>query len=424
MIDWAALEARNAALNAFVAWDRAAAPGSGPLTNLTIGVKANLMTRGLPWTGGMALYGDRIASRDADVVAQLRAGGAAILGSLNMHEAALGATTDNPFYGRTQNPHATGFTPGGSSGGSGAAVAAGLCDAALGTDTLGSVRIPAAYCGVYGLKPTHGAVSQDGLACLEPDFDVIGPLARNLEVLERVWNVIAPLSLRGEGQARSARVREATLLAAVPSPSLPAVAYPSPLQGESPVFVLSAIFESNIDPGVRRAYDRAQAHFGPAKAVTFENSLTDIRMAGLVAAGRYLIADLGTDRTAKADLISPQLHAILSICEKLDPRPDILARTRANLIDTLGDDGILIMPTAPQPAFAHDAQAPANQADFTCLASIAGLPALAIPAGVGDNGLPVGIQIVGPANSEARLIALARSLEPLLGGSIPLNNGD
>ena len=111
--------------------------------------------------------------------------------TVNMHEAALGAHTDNAFYGRTHNPHRHDYTPGGSSGGSGAAVAAGLCDIALGTDTMGSVRIPAAYCGVYGLKPSHGGISEDGLAYLEPSLDCIGPLARDLDVLERAWTVLA-----------------------------------------------------------------------------------------------------------------------------------------------------------------------------------------------------------------------------------------
>ncbi len=193
MIDWADLEARNAPLNAFVDWDRDAHGRAGQLAGLTVGIKSNIAVADLPWTGGMGVYRDRIATRDAEVVARLRAAGATILGTLNMHEAALGATTDNAFYGRTHNAHRHDYTPGGSSGGSGAAVAAGLCDVALGTDTMGSVRIPAAYNGVYGLKPTHGAVSQDGLAMLEPSLDCIGPLARDLDELERVWGVLKPL---------------------------------------------------------------------------------------------------------------------------------------------------------------------------------------------------------------------------------------
>ena len=142
-----------------------------PLEGMTIGVKANIDVAGLATTAGVAARRDEIATSDAAVVRRLREAGAIILGHVNMHEAALGATTDNEAYGDTQNPHRAGFTPGGSSGGSSAAVAAGLCDAALGTDTLGSVRIPAAYCGVYGLKPTNGLVDGDGLVSLAARLD-------------------------------------------------------------------------------------------------------------------------------------------------------------------------------------------------------------------------------------------------------------
>ena len=183
MIDWKLLESANAPLNAFVDWDERATGGDGPLAGMTIGIKSNIAVAGLPWTAGMELHRERIATRDAEVVARLRAAGAIILGSCNMEEAALGAKTDNPWFGATQNPHRLGYTPGGSSGGSAAAVAAGLCDAALGTDTMGSIRKPASYCGIYGFKPAQSAVSQDGLEPCEASLDVIGPLARDLDTL-------------------------------------------------------------------------------------------------------------------------------------------------------------------------------------------------------------------------------------------------
>ena len=130
-----------------------------PLDGVAIGIKANIAVRGLPWHAGVAAYRERIAHEDADCVMALRKSGAVILGVLNMHEAALGATTDNIAFGRCHNPYRHDFTPGGSSGGSAAAVSGGLCAAALGTDTLGSVRIPAAYCGVFGHMPPRGRLS-------------------------------------------------------------------------------------------------------------------------------------------------------------------------------------------------------------------------------------------------------------------------
>ncbi len=365
---------------AFVDLDPAAHSGEGPLAGLTVGVKSNIMVKGLPWTGGMGLYRDRIASRDAECVARLRHAGAAILGTVNMHEAALGAHTDNAFYGRTHNPHRLDYTPGGSSGGSGAAVAAGLCDIALGTDTMGSVRIPAAYCGVYGLKPSHGGISEDGLAYLEPSLDCIGPLARDLDVLERAW----------------------TVLANNPGEQVP-LARALVLKGQGGVAV---------EPAVEAGFDAAVRALGlPVEALELPERLTDVRMAGLVAAGHWLIADLGPDYRDDNPGLSDELKFILKITAGMERRPQVLARTRAALGDALGADGVLIMPTASQVAFAHGTRAPSNQADFTCLANVAGLPAISLPAGWSEDGLPVGVQLVGPAGTERSLIALARQID-------------
>jgi len=385
-IDWPALEAANAPLNAFVDWDRDARAGAGPLADLTIGIKSNIAVRGLPHTAGMALRRDMVADRDAAVVARLRVNGAAILGSLNMHEAALGATTDNPWFGRAHNPHRIGHTPGGSSGGSGAAVAAGLCDAALGTDTLGSVRIPAAYTGVYGLKPGHGAVDDDGLVPLDRRFDVIGPLARSLDVLARLWVVIGPADGDDAPFAR--------------------------------LVTLDGLGGVALQPGVASAYARAEAAIDLPRGTLALPDLTAIRLAALAAIARALIADLGEIRIARAALLSPELRFLLTALEALPLDAPLLASTRAAIRGALGEDGVLLLPTTPHAAFAHGGTPPASQADFTALASVAGLPALACPAGRDADGLPVSIQLVGPARSERRLITLARRLEPVLGGAV------
>lgn len=377
--------------NAFVDLDPDMHGGEGPLSGLTVGIKSNIAVKGLPWTAGMGTRRSVVAERDAAVVAQLRAAGAAIPGTLNMHEAALGAVTDNVFYGRTHNPHRHGHTPGGSSGGSGAAVAGGLCDAALGTDTLGSIRIPAAYCGVYGLKPTLGAVSTDGLVHLGTAFDVIGPLARDLDVLARLWDV-----LRQPSRRKGAGFRVLTL--------------------RDPDAV-------GLQPAVRGGYDRALAALATtSEPFALSDPLPAIRLAALVPCVAELTAMLGRDRDGPA--VSGELKAVIAGVENIPPAPDVLARTRRTLIGALGDDGFLLMPTTPHAAFAHGTRAPDSQADFTCLASVAGLPAIAIPAGTGDDGLPVGVQIVGPAHSETALIALARRLEPVLGGAIALPRED
>ncbi len=389
MTDWAALEARNAPLNAFVDFDREAIGGTGPLAGLGIGIKANIAVKGLPWTAGLAFRRGIIADEDATAVQRLRAAGACILGTLNLDEGALGAATDNPWFGRTINPHRAGYTAGGSSGGSAAAVAAGLCDAALGSDTMGSVRIPAAYCGIYGLKPTNGAVSDDGVMRVDAALDCIGPLARDLNMLERVWHVIAD----------APAIRLHTL---------------------SRVFVLDSLGGVAADPSVVAGYEGALAGLGaPRLGLRLTHSLNDIRRAGFIQIGQSLAVELGSDRAAHADEISPSLHYLLDYCARGTPEPDLLAETRAALRRALGDDGLLILPTAPQAAFAQGARVPANQADFTCLANIAGLPAIALPSGRDETGLPVSIQLIGPPHSELALIACARQIDAALQGYFP-----
>jgi aspartyl-tRNA(Asn)/glutamyl-tRNA(Gln) amidotransferase subunit A len=395
MIDFDALERANAPLNAITDFDRSAKGGAGALSGLTIGVKANIAVNGLPWTSGSAVFRHRIAQRDAEVVASLRAQGAAIIGTLNMEEAALGAKTDNPWFGATQNPHRPGYTPGGSSGGSGAAVAAGLCDAALGTDTMGSIRIPAAYCGIYGFKPAHKAVSQDGLEMTEPSLDTIGPLARDLDVLERVSRVISDF---GEGTA--------------------------PVPDARPLATLAVMAGVECDPAVQAAFDRVETILGAFAPIILAYPASEVRFAGFIAASRWLEAHLADADTSQ---LSPHLAKMLEYGPRRDPHKlhhdrQVLAEVRAQICGLVEKFGALILPTAPQAAFPHSEAAPANQADFTCLANIAGLPAISIPAGWNDDGLPVGVQLIGRTGHEAGLFALARRLDNALAAYRPPAN--
>ena len=383
MIQLGDLEARNAALNAFVDFDESAQCGDGPLNGFTIGVKANIAVKGLPWTGGIGAYRDRIASRDADAVARLRKAGAAIIGTLNMEEAALGAKTDNPFFGATQNPHRLGYTPGGSSGGSAAAVAAGLCNVALGTDTMGSVRIPAAYCGIYGLKPTHGAISQDGLEITEATLDSIGPLARSLEDLEACSRVLM--------EWNSPQVIDNIAL----------------LENLGDVVCEAAVLEN---------YGKACAALNATDGFCLPYPLTRIRYAGFISTSLALSESLGELLTTHPDGISENLKFLMTFGPQRS-EPDlaedrkILAEVSEAVNAVVEQHGAILLPTAPQAAFSHADRAPANQADFTCLANIAGLPAISIPAGWNDQGLPVGVQLVGAAGNEAGLMQLAKKLD-------------
>lgn len=380
MIDFDALEAANAPLNAFSDFDRSAAFGAGPLAGLTVGIKANIAVAGMPWHAGLAAFETRLAERDADTVALLRQAGAAIIGVLNMEEAALGAKSDNPHFGPVHNPHRIGFSPGGSSGGSGAAVAAGLCDIALGTDTMGSVRIPASHCGVYGFKPATASVSQEGLEPADLSLDAIGPLARDLDVLEQVARVIS-----GFGD--------------------------DPLTGAGATLAEHGV---DVHPEVACAFDTALAALPDRPArVSLTHPQSRIRFAGFIGVSREMAAHLRgvvtSDKLAKLLTYGPRRN----LTDWAEDRA-ILERTRAEVRAVVEEHGFLILPTVPNPPFPHSDPEPPAQADFTCLANIAGLPAISMPAGWTADGLPMGVQLVGNAGAESGLFALARRLDETL----------
>lgn len=378
-INFDELERRNRPLNAFLNWDRAAAFGPGPLAGMTVGVKANIMVRGMPWHAGLSGFRSRIAERDAETVKKLRETGAAILGTLNMEEGALGSKTDNPHFGPTQNPHRAGYSPGGSSGGSGAAVAAGLCDAALGTDTLGSVRIPASHCGVYGFKPATDRIGQDGLEPADLSLDAIGPLARDLDTLERVARTVSRF---GE-EDRS---------------------------GSGATLVDHGV---EVHAEVAATFDRALGALDQPYDHRLEDKLSRIRFAGFIQVSRTVAQHLNgmpaSDRLAKLLFYGPARSNSDWAADQA-----VLARTREMVRDIVNGCGYLVLPTVPNPPFPHRQQEPAAQADFTCLANIAGLPAISIPAGWTSDALPIGIQIIGKPGAEAGLFALARRLDDRL----------
>lgn len=356
------------------------------LEGVPVAIKANIAVQGLEWNAGMELRRGVVADRDAYVVAKLKDAGAIVLGTLNMHEAALGATTDNPWFGRAMNPHRDGYTPGGSSGGSGAAVAAGLCIASLGTDTLGSVRIPAAYNGVYGIKPTTGLVSAAGLVPLSERFDCIGPLSRSLEDLHAVLGVMMDVS--------------------------PAV------EPKRLLLLDSLVGASECEPAVITGYEKARQLLSslPAASIELQDDALAIRSAGFIVAVGELIEHLGETRRERAEVLSAELKFMLGYVEQRSEAQcadaqAVLERTRNVLRESIGKDGVLLLPTAPQAAFAHTSRPPVSQSNFTALASIAGLPAISIPAGVNEHGLPVAVQLVGAPGNEAGLIAVARELD-------------
>jgi aspartyl-tRNA(Asn)/glutamyl-tRNA(Gln) amidotransferase subunit A len=391
----------NPGLTAFTEVDEAGARAAAaaarldaprPLEGVPVAAKSNIAARGVEWNAGMAARRGMVAAEDAEAVRRLREAGAIVLGTLNMQEAALGATTDNPWFGRGFNPHGQGRTPGGSSGGSGSAVAAGLCVASLGTDTLGSIRIPAAYNGVYGLKPTNGTVSNEGLAPLSAWLDCIGPLARSLDDLELIFSILGPTTAN--------EIANPTLL------------------------TLKDLAGVQCEPAVVAGYRRALAILSdlPRRELALTDEPRFIRVAGFVDAAREFIGHLGPDWRALE--LGEELRGHLAFADARDERRlardrATLERVRTELRSAIRPDTVLLMPTAPQVAFPQGGHVPVSQADFCALANVAGLPALSLPCGFDPDGMPVAVQLVGAPGSEALLFKLARRLDAKLDAYAP-----
>jgi aspartyl-tRNA(Asn)/glutamyl-tRNA(Gln) amidotransferase subunit A len=370
----------------------------GPLDGIPIGIKDNINVAGLPCTAGTAAFRTRIPEHDARAVTRLKQGGAVLLGKLNMHEGALGATTDNLMYGRCINPLRPGYTPGGSSGGSAAAVAAGFCAAALGSDTMGSVRVPAAYCGAYGFKPSHDAARSDGVVPLSFTLDCVGPLASTIEDLAILADVLH------EGSLRLADRREDVSLAGcrigVPR-QLASVALTPPVASAFARF-LDALRDAGA--GVTSV---DLLHWDPTKA----------RRAGLLISeaegAAYYRRAVGADFAG----LSPEFAAMLRFPQGagLDRVIDAYAlidAVRQSYLDAFSELEFLALPTTPQPSFPHGVEVPVNQADCTALANFARAPAISLP--VRGDDLPVGMQLMAAPGDDCRLLSIAAQVDRII----------
>lgn len=391
----ARIDRLNGPINAFV--DVTTDPvGEG----LAWAAKSNIAVKGLPLTAGCEAYRARISNQDAAVTQRIRASGGTMLGAVNMHEGALGATTDNEAYGRTYNPWKHGFTPGGSSGGSGAAVAAGLCDVALGTDTMGSVRIPAAYCGVQGHKPTTGLVPEDGVVPLSTTLDHVGPLARDVETLWQAMHVLAEWG-------------DAPPMAPTDLSSLKIGVW----DGGGGVALTPA-----VEQGFQAAQARLQSAGAQLQAMTppvYDYSRS--RRAGLLVSEVEGAKEHGVTATGpRPDGLSGMFYGLLHWGSKQDREKVDAAYAHIGDVYRAAKtvwDGVdfVIAPTAPQEAFSFDADVPANQADFTAWADFARLPATAVYAGLSAEELPLSVQVIGPEGRDKETLQVAAALEALFG---------
>lgn len=405
-----------------------------PLAGVPMGLKDLFNQKGVRTTSCSNFLRDFISPYDATVVSRLKEAGALILGKQNMDEFACGVSTEHSCFGTTMNPHDLTRVAGGSSGGSAAAVAADLCVYSLGTDTGGSIRQPASFCGVYGMKPTYGRVSRSGVNAMASSWDTIGPFAKNVEDIAEVMQVIAgydPMDLTtpkvevpnyreflgggvkgvkiglpkeyfGEGiePEVSARVMDSVEKLASNGAEVVEVSLPMTKYAVAVYYVSApAELSTNLErfDGIRYGKKASDAEdlldfYAKARGEGFGEEIKRRIMIGTyVLSSGFLDAYYRKAQRVRT-LIIKEFEAVF---ESVD---------------------VLIAPVSPFPAFKKGALIGDPLAMYKCdvlaiPASAAGLPALACPSGVTSEGLPVGLQIMAPQFSEGLCMQIAKAIE-------------
>ena len=427
---------RERAMAQAEAIDAKAARGNAlpPLAGVPVGIKDVLAMQGAPATAGSRILEGYRPPYDATAVAKLEAAGAVLLGKLNCDEFAMGSSNENSAYGPVRNPRALGRVPGGSSGGSAAAVAAGFCVGSLGTDTGGSIRQPAAFCGVVGVLPSYGRVSRYGLIAFASSLDRVGPFARSVEDAARLLGVLA-----------GADSRDAT------SSEQPVPDYLEGLgQGVEGlrVGVPEEYFGEGLDPEIRAAVERAIDQLRAGGAVITKVSLPHTRYAiptyyvlataeassnlsrfdgvrfGLRAAGVESLSGMYRETRDEGFGAEVKRRILLGTYALSAGYYDAYYRKAQQVRTLLTKDfleafalvDVLISPMTPTPAFrlGEKADDPLSMylADiYSVAASLAGLPGISVPCGTTAAGLPIGVQLMGRHFDEATMLRAAAAME-------------
>ncbi|WP_435201270.1 amidase [Janibacter sp. GS2] len=383
----------------------------GPLHGVPIGLKDLYEVAGVPNTASSKVRADEVPDRDGAVAGMLAAAGSVMLGKTHTHEFAYGATTPT-----TRNPWNTSMTPGGSSGGTAAALAAGLIFAGMGTDTGGSVRIPAAVCGTVGLKPTYGRVPRRGLTSLSWSLDHAGPLTRTAEDAAIMLNHVA-----GYDRADPASL------------DLPVPDYTAALTGDITglrIGVPTNYFTDNVNPEVTARAAAAVAELVELGAIVRE---VEIPMAGAILATEWglLVPEASAYHQQmlreRGDLYTDEVRTFLEAGE-LVPATDYIKALRVRTLiqaafrDLYRDIDVLVAPTVTSPALPVDdldvtwpdgstESATITYVRLSAPGNVTGLPALSMPSGLTDDGLPTGIQIIGRPFDEATVLNVGHAYE-------------
>jgi aspartyl-tRNA(Asn)/glutamyl-tRNA(Gln) amidotransferase subunit A len=384
----------------------AAGKDRGPLHGIPVAVKDLFAMRGVRTTAGSKIFENHVTDFDSAAVERLQAAGAVILGKLNMHEIAYGITSANPHFGVVRNPWDTGRSPGGSSGGSAAAVAANVVYAAMGSDTGGSIRIPASFCGTVGLKPTYGRVSRYGAFPLSWSLDHMGPITRGVRDAALMLNAIAGRDPRDETSSRR------PLVDFVPDDDCS-------IRGMRIGFPRNFYFDrvdASVESAVRGAIARAAslgAVLKPVEVPDIEGLNAVGQVTQLAEATAFWEPHLGQREKFGADVLTRLDQG------RLVPATDYvnaqrLRRTFRQAFERLWTEvDCFVAPTTPAaaPRIGENTIRLAGRDEDTRVAAtrlvrginVVGLPAISMPCGLSAEGLPVGLQIVGQAFEEAAI---------------------
>jgi aspartyl-tRNA(Asn)/glutamyl-tRNA(Gln) amidotransferase subunit A len=389
----------------------------GALHGIPISLKDNICTAGVRTTAGSKVLADFVPQQDATIVTELQEAGAVLLGKTNMHEFAYGVTSNNPHFGPVRNPWGTNRIPGGSSGGSAAAVAAGLCYGSIGTDTGGSIRIPSGLCGVSGLKPTLGRVSVAGTIPLSPKLDCVGPIARSAADVARMASPIFELA-KGEKPLERAlqAIRQTKLRLGVPQEFLMdemsveiRTAFEAAMKdlergSAKRLDVSIPLLRETEDAGNQIAWPEAtyyhqQSGWFPIRAAEYGKDVRErLEMGCKVSATTYLKA------LETRQMFIEQFHAALE-AKKIDA---LVAPTTPIGAPSIGEEST--------PVNGKDYPTRALLLRFNRPANLAGVPAISIPCGRTAEGLPIGLQLIGASKDEALLLEIARRFEQSFAG--------
>ncbi|MFZ5451808.1 MAG: Asp-tRNA(Asn)/Glu-tRNA(Gln) amidotransferase subunit GatA [Thermodesulfobacteriota bacterium] len=427
------VDADGARAQAKAAEARIAGGEGAPLTGVPLALKDVLVTKGLRTTCGSKILENFVPPFDATVCARLRSAGAVFLGKVNMDEFAMGSSTENSAFGTTCNPWNREYIPGGSSGGSAAAVAADLCLGSLGSDTGGSIRQPACHCGVVGLKPTYGLVSRYGLVAYASSLDQIGPLTKEVRDAALLLNCIA-----GYDHRDSTSVDQA-----VPD-------YLAGLGREIKglkIGVPKEYFGEGLDPEVAAAVQAALKTLEGLGAVLVEVSLPHTEYAvavyyvvavaeassnlarydgvkyGLRVEGRNLLEMYGATRTKgfgaevrRRIMLGTYALSAGYYDAYYRKASQVRALIRGDFDRAFQECDLVATPVSPTPAFRlgeklDDPLTMYLSDIFTISANLAGVPGISVPCGFSGTGLPIGLQLMGPPFGEAVLLQAAYALE-------------